>query len=46
MKKEDYKFTITEFEVWEVSELTDLDGPLTIDTLKKKYKSFQNTQQK
>ncbi len=41
-KKDGERFTITEIEVWEVSEISKSDGPSILDSLKKKYESFQN----
>ncbi len=39
-KKDREYFTITEIEVWEVSEISKSDGPSILDSLKKKYGSF------
>ncbi len=41
-KKDGEYFTITEIEVWEVSEISKSDAPSILDSLKKKYESFQN----
>jgi hypothetical protein len=42
MNKDKYGFTITEIEVWEVSEISKSDCPSILDSLKEKYESFQN----
>ena len=41
--KKDVWFTITEIEVWEVSEISKQESHSMIDTIKRKYQSFESS---